>query len=203
MARLAVGAVALLVVGLAALGLTRPDRGPSSEVTRSSGPARRLTTLATVVSTVQPATPATTGFTITTPHADTSRLSPPDCPSATGQLLADTDGDGCAESLHYGEGILVSGGSRWSVGADGDVVATGDWTCRGEAVLAVLRPATGDIFVFDGWAPADRDLVATAVARVEGGFALRAAELGDGGCQRLVVDRRDGGPVTVPIGAGE
>jgi hypothetical protein len=126
----------------------------------------------------------------------------PTCPVVDGILAADTDGDGCLERLEYAGGVLESASARWSVGNGGDQVATGDWACRGQTLVAVLHPATGDVFLFDGLAGLDQDLVTNPVLRVDGGFALRSAGIGSDGCQQLLVDRRDGPPVVVPARRG-
>ena len=131
------------------------------------------------------------------------------CPAVTAPLAADTDGDGCAEELRWADGVLETvapasdhgggGSARWRVGGPGDQLATGDWSCAGSPTLALLRPATGEVFVFDGWAMPGRDQVADLAGRVEGGFAMRAAELDGDPCPDLVVDRRHGPPATVAV----
>jgi hypothetical protein len=72
------------------------------------------------------------------------------------------------------------------VGRAGDLAATGDWACRGVRTLALLRPSTGEVFPLAGW---EGDVAARAVARVEGGQALRAADVDHDGCHELVVER--------------
>ena len=101
-------------------------------------------------------------------------------------LLADVDGDGCLDALRYADGVLEAAGRRWSVGQAGDVAATGDWSCRGVRTLALLRPSTGEVFPLAGW---DGEVTARAAARVEGGQALRAADVDRDGCHELVVER--------------
>ncbi len=109
---------------------------------------------------------------------------------------ADVDGDGCPERLAVDGNRVSAGGATWEVGEPGDVVALGDWDCDGSATSAVLRPATGDVFVFAGWAP-DADPVTVTPARsVPGGVALRV-EAGDGGCDALVVEAADGASTVV------
>src|SRR4029450_12436128 len=65
---------------------------------------------------------------------------------------ADVDGDGCPEALVVDGGGVSAGAARWTLGEPGDVIAVGDWDCDGRAAPALLRPATGDVFVFPGWA---------------------------------------------------
>ena len=115
-----------------------------------------------------------------------------DCPVASAVLHADVDGDGCPESLRYTDGVLDAGVARWALGVAGDQVATGDWACQGVRTLALFRPSTGDVFRFDGWATAASDLQAAAVARVQGGQALRAADVDRDGCHEAVVERANG-----------
>jgi len=109
---------------------------------------------------------------------------------------ADVDGDGCPEALAV-EGHAVSAGdARWTLGEPGDLVAIGDWDCDGVASPALLRPATGDVFVFPIWAPEGAPATVAAVRSVAGAAALRAEPAPDG-CDALVVDVTGGEPVVV------
>jgi hypothetical protein len=138
------------------------------------------------------------------PESPTSVVARPGCPPVTSVLAADVDGDGCPDALRYDDGVVVAGDVRWAVGAPGDQPAVGDWTCRGVGTLALLRPSTGEVFVFDAWATVDHDVVGGVRTRVEGATALRTVG-GDGrSCPQLVVERRSGPPETVPLpGGGE
>lgn len=112
---------------------------------------------------------------------------------------ADVDGDGCPEPLVV-EGTTVDAGiAQWSLGEPGDLVALGDWDCDGDASAALLRPGTGDVFVFSAWAPENEPVTVASTRRVDGGVGLRAEATGDG-CDRLVVDLAAGGttPIEVP-----
>ena len=82
-------------------------------------------------------------------------------------------------------------GVAYHIGDPGDVAATGDWDCDGEPTAALLRPSSGSVFVFEGWADADNDLVATALTTIDGATGLRA-EPNDDGCDRLIVESPDG-----------
>lgn len=114
------------------------------------------------------------------------------CQAVHAVLVADVDGDGCNDALEYRNGILEGAGLRWKLGFDDDVVVAGDWSCSGARTLAVLRPATGEVVWFNGWAAPGQDLTAEPIDRVEGGQALRAADIDGDGCHELVVERTDG-----------
>ncbi|MGH9227024.1 MAG: hypothetical protein ACRD2W_25335, partial [Acidimicrobiales bacterium] len=120
-----------------------------------------------------------------------------DCPVVAGPLTADVDGDGCAESIRYTAGVVEAGGARWAVGEPDDVVAVGDWTCSGTRSLAVLRPRTGEVFTFTGWATAGHDVQAPLAGRVPGGQTVRAADLDADGCNEVVVERANGAPAVL------
>ena len=122
---------------------------------------------------------------------------PADCP-ATVPPAADVDGDGCAEALAVDGSTVDAGVARWTLGEPGDVVAVGDWDCDGEASAALLRPTTGDVFLFSAWAPADEPVTVGVSQRVEGGVGMRA-QPGDGGCDRLLVEHADGTATTVEV----
>ena len=47
--------------------------------------------------------------------------------------------------------VLEHRGRRYAIGLEGDLVATGDWDCDGTATPVIVRPATGDVVLFDGW----------------------------------------------------
>ncbi len=90
---------------------------------------------------------------------------------------------------------VVEGGRRYEVGAPGDVVVLGDWDGDGQRTAAVLRPSTGEVFVFATWSTGV-DLVVRAVTVVADGVDLIVAP-GDRR-DRLVVRRGDGTEVPVP-----
>jgi hypothetical protein len=87
--------------------------------------------------------------------------------------------------------VIVSGARRYEAGVAGDRVAVGDWDCDGVTTPAVLRPATGALFVFDQWATADNDVSVAPRATVAGAVDVLARDRGDG-CSTLVVVREDG-----------
>ena len=193
-------AAAGLIVAVALAG-SRP--GPAAPVTSEvAEPAPALALDPPPPEEVQPG-PTTTrsglassSTTITTTTTTTTTTRPvarrADCAAANSVLQADVDGDGCPEALRYADGVLEAGSVRWSLGQPGDQAATGDWSCQGARTIALFRPATGELFRFDGWAGPGQDLTATALARIPDGQALRAADVDRDGCHEAVVERSTG-----------
>jgi hypothetical protein len=101
------------------------------------------------------------------------------------------------------EGTTVRvGTSRFAVGQAGDVVTLGDWDCDGGATPAVLRPSTGEVFVFPAWA-GEADVQVSARARLTGAVRLRAVPDPErSGCAVLLAERADGARLDVTAGAG-
>jgi hypothetical protein len=131
-----------------------------------------------------------------TPTAPCQRAEPP---------MADVDGDGCPETVDVADGVVEVGGHRWAVGEPGDVITVGDWNCDGVATPAVYRPATGDVFVFRGWARPDQPLAAQPLTRVDGGQSLTTVRAGDGtederACDAPAVELATGGRHLVEVG---
>ncbi len=123
------------------------------------------------------ALPATTAPAVTTPST-TSTWAPRLTPTTTG-------------------GTIVAGGHRYSIGEPDDVVVVGDWDCDGRPTAAVLRPSTGNVFRFDGWATADVDVSVTPSATVPHAVGLQAVHDAKG-CDRLVALLDDGTTTVVP-----
>jgi hypothetical protein len=90
---------------------------------------------------------------------------------------------------------LTSGGHTYRVGQAGDEVLVDDWDCDGERTPALLRPATGEVFVFPRWAE-DGSLSVAPVARVIGAEALVSASVG-AACPGLAVRTADGDLVAI------
>ena len=188
-----VGAVLVIVLGAAGLLLTRPPEATTPAVVTELA----QTPPPNEVQPDPPTTPAglSSSSTTTTVRPAVRR----GCPPATAVLQADVDDDGCPDALRYADGILQAGDIRWALGQPGDQVATGDWSCQGSRTLALFRPSTGEIFRFDGWAGPGVDLSGTAVGRVPGGQALRAADVDRDGCHEAVVERGTGAAEVVRV----
>jgi hypothetical protein len=121
--------------------------------------------------------------------APTSTTTP--CPVVDAPA-ADHDGDGCPSAIDVDGAVVAVDGVRYAVGDDGDSVAVDDWDCDGVATPAVVRPSTGEVFVFDAWAVPSRDLVVTAAATVAGATGVERA-----GCGQLAVVDAGGGRTVV------
>jgi hypothetical protein len=93
---------------------------------------------------------------------------------------------------------LVVGDRRYQVGQPGDLVVIGDWDCVGGVTPALLRPSTGEVFVFGSW-PVDGAVSVRPVGQVLGATTPHV-EVGAEGCSSLVVQRADGTRVPVPTG---
>lgn len=105
------------------------------------------------------------------------------------------------EPLDFHDGVLSLDGVRYAVGRPGDAAVAGDWACTGRRTLALLRPATGEVFAFDGWPAGDEELVARLLGTVAGARGLRALDADGDGCDDLEVERPDGPPVVVEVAA--
>ena len=90
---------------------------------------------------------------------------------------------------------MIQGGVVYGVGERGDVVSLADWDCDGETTPAIVRPATGEVFIFDRWALDGEPLSITPAAVLPDAVALHAprsskdcsavVELDDGSLYRL------------------
>lgn len=169
-------AAVLVVVSIGAIGalaVSGAANGARSQAAPASAPELDEP-FAGSSSSVGEAAPSTT-TTITTTTAASSTAPPDDGPVPT----------------------IEHAGRVYAVGEPGDSVAVGDWRCDGNDAAAVLRPATGDVFVFSGWAEPGADLVATGSARIDG-----AAELvppGPEPCPPLRARLHDGSIVDVAL----
>jgi hypothetical protein len=95
------------------------------------------------------------------------------------------------------DGILITDTGRYRIGDPDDVVVVGRWSCVTTGLAALLRRASGEVWVFDHWASAgDEDRRARLLTRVRGATSLLVVP-GRSGCDRLLVTRRARPPVRV------
>jgi len=127
-----------------------------------------------------------------------ARIPPPSETSVAGPAAA-PEAAPVPQQVWPGEEVTVAGGGevrvgrqRWSVGRAGDLVVVGDWNCDRQPTPAVLRPATGGFYVFDGWASREQPVKARKVADVP-----RAIDAIPAGCGAAVVRTADGAERTI------
>jgi hypothetical protein len=118
-------------------------------------------------------------------HAPRSQAAEAPAPTATGAPAPQL-------AVSHAGGVIDAAGAQWQVGRADDQVVEGDWDCDGRATLALLRPATGDVYRFDAWSSADADLRGTPIGRVPGARALRAGDLDADRCDELLAEGADG-----------
>jgi hypothetical protein len=101
--------------------------------------------------------------------------------------------------VSFHDGVLTTSSGRFSVGRTDDVVLAGDWFCRGQPVPALLRPATGEVFVFDRWPAGDEQVTGTLAGQVAGARSLEAVSVEGQPCPALTAVSPDGTATPVPI----
>ena len=93
-------------------------------------------------------------------------------PSAGTALQIDLDGDGCPETVAIDGPRLTVDGTRYTLGRRGDVIALGTWDAAGVPTPALLRPASGAVFVFHTWPGPGHDVTAHPRTVVPGAVSL-------------------------------
>lgn len=186
--RLPVRRAALLLVVLV-LGVVGGVAGARAVRPLGSDPVSAADDARTPTAAAPSATPSTTR---PTPTPTTPVVPEPawpttcEVPEPTGP---DVDGDGCPEAVALDGRIAQVGSVTVELGEDGDLVTLGDWDCDGVATPAVLRPATGEVFVFPEWSLDD----AVEVAPVDVVPGATGISAGPGGaCPSPVVATPDG-----------
>ncbi|MEO6629592.1 MAG: hypothetical protein ABIP03_13620, partial [Aquihabitans sp.] len=105
----------------------------------------------------------------------------PSPPTATATALsADVNGDGCSDLVMVDGTSITTNGATYRVGNPGDHVSVGDWDCDGIATPGIVRPSTGEVFLFDGWAPTGTPLTSSPAADLTGAVELVAPPEGKG-----------------------
>jgi hypothetical protein len=141
---------------------------------------------------------------VRTPDPLGSRVWPPSeviaCDEVNATLSGDLDRDGCDEGLDR-EGARLSGtGGAVVVGDPDDLIVTGDWNCDRVRTPALLRPSTGEVFMFGQWATPTQPSVAAPVGRVPGARRLVVLDRGSDGCDDLEVETGEGENVVLTLG---
>jgi hypothetical protein len=113
-------------------------------------------------------------------------------PAAAGPASCPPGPSRCAT---YRDGSLTVGSGRYDVGKSGDLAVIGRWAC-GPATLALLRPTTGDVWVYGTWPTDDAPVRPVLDASIPGARALAARPRH--GCDTLVATLSDGRRVDLP-----
>lgn len=115
------------------------------------------------------------------PRDDHPRCPGEDCPT-DGQIV----------------GNLIRRGDRWfEAGRSGDHVSLGDWDCDGVDTPAVVRPSTGEVFVFDHWPTGREPTTVAPVAVVPTAMSLETVTTASG-CAPPRVRLADGSVESLP-----
>ena len=177
--RVALVAAPLLVGWLALHQMSSP---PTSDDPSDAppGPAEEIAS-PTVAPASRAPSPSTASPSTTAP---TTTAGPP----TTGPMLAPADAGPPPELDHDGR--------HYTVGQAGDRAVLGDWDCDGIPTVAVLRPATGLVVVFDDWPAPGETSEPLASHEFPGALDLRVEA--DGGCDALRVDTADGSLLVRP-----
>ncbi|MGH9074642.1 MAG: hypothetical protein ACRDZQ_11080, partial [Acidimicrobiales bacterium] len=131
----------------------------------------------------------------------------PPPPAPVEKVVADLGGRGCA-TLSWADGLLTVRGPgeptlRFAVGQPGDELLVGDWTCQGGETVALYRPRTGQVFLFDGWAGPSGALAPARVLRTGVVGGTPTVVPGRGGDCATVSVRPGQGAVSTPRKAHE
>mgnify|MGYP003109798489 FL=1 len=173
---------ALLLVVLA-IGVVGGVAGARAVRPLGSDPVSAATTTTTAPPTTAPGQTTTS---TTAPAPATGPL--PDSCTVPDVAGPDVDGDGCPEEVVLDGRSAQVGSVSVELGQEGDLVALGDWSCDGVATPALLRPETGEVFVFPEWR-LDEPVEVETLATVPGATAIAA---GAGACPSPVLTTPDG-----------
>ena len=120
----------------------------------------------------------------------TTSIRPPDDPPRCPGQDCPTDGEIV--------GNLIRRGDHWfEAGRSGDHVSLGDWDCDGVDTPAVVRPSTGEVFVFDHWATPRKPTTVAPVAVVPKAMSLETVTTASG-CAPPRVRLADGSVESLP-----
>ncbi len=117
--------------------------------------------------------------------------------SCSEAAVVDIDGDGCDDVIEIEAQIVRVGGKVWKVGQTGDSLAAGDWDCDGTTTVAVLRPLTGELFLFETWAEPGQAVEVSSGAILDGAVGFERSP-SEGRCGPPRLTRADGTVFDLP-----
>jgi hypothetical protein len=150
----------------------------------------------------QPSSGATDPSTATAFHA-TSLATAASAVSAAPSTLASSQppaANGVPPSPAVGNGTVELDGATYEVGQAGDHLAVADWDCDGAVTVGLVRPSTGEVFLFDTW-PDAGPVSIRARARIPGAQQLVGTPPG-ADCRSPQVRLLDGSSVVLAVDAG-
>lgn len=131
------------------------------------------------------------------PSSTTAPPSTPGCALIEGDDTARHEAPSdCPHELAIDGTRVLIDGQPFEVGEGSDVVAVGSWRCAGDATVALLRPTTGEVFVFP--AATDVEVTVAPLATIPGATAFRASAHGPR-CQELHVLDDAGDPTPLEL----
>ncbi len=170
-----VGVVAIaFVVGWRAV---RPPTAPPQSAAVTEPEPAPETSLAVTGSDSEVAEPPPTATLLAPAPAFPGCPTTDDDPSA---VRVDVDDDGCPEDIRVDGRVITAGARRWSVGQDGDRLLIGDFHCTGRPLPAIVRPATGAVFIFGEWPLGSTPVRVPSVATLDDPLSARVTR--DGEC---------------------
>jgi hypothetical protein len=96
-------------------------------------------------------------------------------------------------------GLLTTSTGHYRLGEPGDVIVLGRWLCGPTALPAVLRPATGQLWMFAHWPAAGQTIAGRLLmSGLHGAESLRV-RLQPSGCDEIEVDGGGRRPVIIHV----
>lgn len=134
----------------------------------------------------------------TTPSGRCVERADPSEPGDEPRTASDPGAKVCAGLPVELSGNLIRVDGRWfEAGQAGDHVTVGDWNCDGTATPAVVRPSTGEVFVFDRWVSEDGEVTVEARGSVATAVSVEVPD-DSTPCGSLDVRLADGSSVVLP-----
>ncbi len=176
----ATAVVALLTAGVVATGtFSGNDSATTGQASLTTqGPEPTMTVAPTAVS-----EPPSASINVPTVSERANRTCPPTSPDNT---AGDVNGDGCVDTVVLGNGTVDVNGEHFAVGKPDDQLAIGNWACNGLRTLALLRPSTGNLYVFSSWPGIGQEVAPELIRNVENARSLQARS-GENGCDLIEV----------------